>query len=196
MVGSFKDITKVKQQELMQAAAKMFIESIAPATTDGQDNINMAAEYVSMGMTEIKKLYKEMLMEQPLLENGLTDNINMLVSDLKAVSNIKIICNFSGNIEILDASKKATLFRIVQEQFKNIARHSKAKLVHIEIKITKEQVELMIKDDGVSFKPEEIKWGIGFSSIHQRTQLYNGSITIKTAPGKGCKMVVKIPLDG
>jgi PAS domain S-box-containing protein len=234
MVGSFKDISKIKQQELTQAdeklneqknitesflniqekekdrisyelneninqilaAAKMFIESITPANTDGQENIDMAVEYVSLGMKEIKKLYKEVLMEQPLFDNGLAGNINMLVSDLKYNSDVQVICNFSGDIEILDASKKATLFRIVQEQFKNIAQYSKAKNVRIEIKTSKDNVALMIKDDGISFKPEEIKWGIGFSSIHQRTKLYNGSITIKTAPGKGCKMIITIPLAG
>jgi PAS domain S-box-containing protein len=236
MVGSFKDITQIKQQELtgaeekineqkniaesflniqekekdrisyelneninqILAAAKMFIESIAPANTDGQENINMAAEYVSMGMKEIKKLYKEMLMEQPLLEKGLVSNINMLVGNLKSDVDVKVICNFTGDIEALDPSKQSTLFRIVQEQFKNIARHSKAKLVRIEIRITKEYVQVMIKDDGMGFNPGEITWGIGFSSIHQRAKLYNGSVCIKTSTGKegGCKMVVKIPLAG
>ncbi len=232
MVGSFKDITQIKQQELAEAdekineqknitesflniqekeknrisyelneninqilaAAKMFIESITPANPDGQENIDMAAEYVSMGMKEIKKLYKEMLMEQPLLDKGLISNINMLVSDLKSTKNRQVICKFNDDVEMLDASKKATIFRIVQEQFKNIVQHSKATIVHVEIKMIKQHVQLMIKDDGISFKPNEIKWGIGFSSIHQRTKLYNGNISITTGPSKGCKMVITIPL--
>jgi PAS domain S-box-containing protein len=178
----------------MLAAAKMFMENIVPTSPDGQENKDTAIEYLLMGMQEVKKLYKETLTKEPLLESGLTNNISMLVNDLKLGSSINVCSNFQDDFETLSPGKKSTVFRIVQEQFKNIAQHSKAKNVAMEIKLEKGNVELMIKDDGVSFRPEEIKWGIGFSTIHQRIKLYNGSIIIKTAPCKGCKMVVKIPL--
>jgi PAS domain S-box-containing protein len=232
MVGSFKDITQIKQQELIDldekineqkiiaesflaiqekekdrisyelneninqilAAAKMFIECIVPANSDGEKNKDMAFEYISMGIKEIKKLYKEILTKQPFTEEGLANNITMLVESLESGSPIKVLCHFKEDIEILSPTKKSTIFRIVQEQFKNISQHSKAKNVTLTIELVKETIQVVIKDDGVGFSMEQIKWGVGFSCIHQQTKFYNGSVSIKTAAGKGCKMIIKIPL--
>jgi PAS domain S-box-containing protein len=176
------------------AAAKMFIESINPSITSFDSNKEKAVEYVLMAIKEIRKLYKEMLTQEPIIGNTLTDNINMLVDDLKHGRNVQVSFQTAENIETISTGRKATLFRIVQEQIKNIANFSQAKNVKVSVSLFKENVQLIIWDDGVGFDKEKTKWGIGFSSIHQRIKLYNGQIDIKTAEGKGCKLTIKIPL--
>ncbi len=176
------------------AAAKMFIESIEPSAATFESNKEKAVEYVLMGIKEIRKLYKEMLTQEPVTGNTLTDNINMLVDDLQNGRDIKVLFQTSENIESISTGRKSTLFRILQEQFKNIVQHSHAKNVKISVLLFKENMQLIIWDDGDGFDPNQVKWGIGFSSIHQRTKLYNGSIDVKSTAGKGCKINIKLPL--
>jgi signal transduction histidine kinase len=53
---------------------------------------------------------------------------------------------------------------------------------------------LEISDDGVGFDPEKIRRGLGLSNIYERARLYNGKVRLRAAPGKGCSLVVTIPL--
>jgi len=51
-----------------------------------------------------------------------------------------------------------------------------------------------VEDDGKGFDPGIKKKGIGLTNILSRTQLFNGHIEIKSAPGKGCRITATIPL--
>jgi signal transduction histidine kinase len=53
---------------------------------------------------------------------------------------------------------------------------------------------MSIEDNGIGFDPLFMKSGIGLENIKRRVQVHNGSYVIQTAPGKGCKLEVKIPL--
>ena len=89
--------------------------------------------------------------------------------------------------------KKVTLFRIVQEQLKNIIKHSQASKVDIYLENKEGNTQLMIKDNGIGFDTKQTHSGIGLSNIYERTRFYNGTVDIQTSPGNGCTIVVTIP---
>jgi signal transduction histidine kinase len=41
----------------------------------------------------------------------------------------------------------------------------------------------------------KLKKGVGLSNIISRAELFNGKVTIKTAPGKGCLLNIKVPIS-
>jgi signal transduction histidine kinase len=88
-----------------------------------------------------------------------------------------------------------TIFRIVQEQVKNIIKHSKAQQVSLQLWTAGEQVHLLIEDDGVGFDPRQASRGIGLINIYDRASLFNGKVDLNTAPGKGCSLKVSMPLS-
>ena len=91
---------------------------------------------------------------------------------------------------------KATKYQnIVQEQVKNTIKYSKAKYLVIDLRMNAEDVQLIIEDDGVGFDPNQTRRGIGLSNIYERTRFYSGTVKIKTEPNRGCRMIVKIPLN-
>jgi signal transduction histidine kinase len=97
------------------------------------------------------------------------------------------------NADLLSSGKRITLFRIVQEQVKNILKHSKAKKAEITLQRTDDTIQLMLKDDGVGFDSKQTRRGIGLSNIYERVSFYNGTVTIQTSPGKGCTIIVSLP---
>src|SRR5262249_39699444 len=115
--------------------------------------------------------------------------------DIQLSTDIKV--KFTHDIEnsLLSSGKKTTIFRIVQEQLKNILKYSHAKNVDILIQCKGENLELIIKDDGIGFDPKQTNRGIGLSSIHDRARFYNGIVDIQTSPRKGCAVHVSIPCD-
>jgi len=89
------------------------------------------------------------------------------------------------------------LFRIIQEQVNNVLKHSGARNLIIELTLAENErsIELSITDDGKGFNPEKVrKKGLGLSNIMSRADLFGGKVNIQSAPGRGCKLNVQIPL--
>jgi PAS domain S-box-containing protein len=82
-------------------------------------------------------------------------------------------------------SLRTVLFRVMQEAMNNVAKHSKADLVRLILKKTAEKIQLSIKDNGDGFDPENIKHGLGLTSMRERTELSGGAFAVESIPGKG-----------
>ena len=108
---------------------------------------------------------------------------------------MKISFTHDHENDLLSPAKKLTLFRIIQEQLKNILKYSKASDVNIYLHCKNEEVKLAIKDNGIGFDPKKTYSGVGLSSIHERTRFYNGIADIQTAAGEGCLLTVTIPVE-
>ncbi len=97
---------------------------------------------------------------------------------------------FSSEIEI-------TIFRIVQESLTNVARHAGVKKVYVQLVAFQDTLELMIEDEGIGFALEEQKAGSssGLTGMSERTKLLQGEMEIQTMPGKGTRILVRLPLS-
>ncbi len=82
---------------------------------------------------------------------------------------------------------KRTIYRISQEAFNNIAKHSKAKRVHLSLQKNSGTIELIIQDDGRGFEltMDTSKKGVGLSSMRERTESSGGTFCIESTKGKG-----------
>ncbi|MBW6474741.1 MAG: PAS domain S-box protein [Anaerolineaceae bacterium] len=96
---------------------------------------------------------------------------------------------FSSEVEI-------TIFRIVQESLTNVARHAGVKKVYVQLVAFQDTLELMIEDEGIGFALEEQKAGSssGLTGMSERTRLLQGEMEIQTMPGKGTRILVRLPL--
>jgi PAS domain S-box-containing protein len=171
---------------------KLFVDMLKPLQKEEQILKEKSIQYLASAIEEIRKLSKELVVPE-INEKGLIDNIQRVINDLQISTNIKF--KFTHDIEnnTLSTGKKITIFRIVQEQTKNIVKYSQAKQVDIFLQCKGEDLQLIIKDDGVGFDLKQTKRGIGLSNIHDRTQFYNGTVDIQTTPGKGCTLSVTMP---
>ena len=176
------------------STCKLFIEMIKPASGHDEQLKVKVTEYILTAIEEIRRLSKEMVSPQ-LKENGLIASIATLVSDLETTHAVNVMFHHQDEAEELSSGKKVAFFRIVQEQVKNTLKYSKAKNLLIDLNADDENVTLIVEDDGIGFDPHQTRRGIGLSNIYERTKFYDGDVVIRTEPGKGCKIIVKIPFD-
>jgi PAS domain S-box-containing protein len=174
------------------STTKMFIELITPANDEEKNIKAKSIEYLLSAIEEIRKLSKELVVPQ-FKEKGLVESIYTLIEDIQITSPLRIRFLHDLENDLLSHGKKITLFRILQEQFKNILKYSKAKQVEVCLQCKHDYAELVIKDDGIGFDLKQTHRGIGLSNIHDRTRFYNGSVDIQTSPGNGCLLTVTIP---
>jgi signal transduction histidine kinase len=88
------------------------------------------------------------------------------------------------------------LFRILQESLTNIAKHSDAKNIKINIGQIHDTVQLTVEDDGIGFdtKAKKDQLTFGLIGIKERTSMLHGECTVFSKPATGTKIEVIIPL--
>ena len=91
---------------------------------------------------------------------------------------------------------EASLYRMAQEALNNIAQHADAQKVLIELTSTPQYVQLAVEDDGRGFDPENVrKDRYGLIGLNERAHLLGGSFAIESAPDRGTRLEIHIPLE-
>jgi PAS domain S-box-containing protein len=96
----------------------------------------------------------------------------------------------------LPADVAICLYRIVQEGLRNIAKHAAAEHAEVRLERDEDSVVLSIRDFGVGFDPVSARRGagMGLASMHERARLVDGDIVIRSEPGQGTAIEVRVPL--
>ncbi|MDZ4796187.1 MAG: PAS domain-containing sensor histidine kinase, partial [Bacteroidota bacterium] len=175
------------------STVKLFVEMIKPVRKEEIEIKQKSIDYILLAVEEIRKLSKELVVPQ-LNQKGLVAGIDCLIEDIHFSTSVKVKFTHDHENDLLSSGKKITLFRIIQEQLKNILKHSKASHVDIYLQCKDGNVQLTIKDNGVGFDTRQKQRGIGLSNIFDRTRFYSGTVDIQTAPGNGCQIIVTIPI--
>jgi len=95
---------------------------------------------------------------------------------------------------LLDEQQKLAAYRIAQEQCSNIVKYARARLVNISLSTSDDLFKMIIADDGMGMETDKKTNGIGLKNIKGRLSIFNGSVNIKTAPGKGFALEITMPL--
>lgn len=89
---------------------------------------------------------------------------------------------------------KTAIYRISQEAFNNIAKHSQATLVNLSLQKEKGRIALTIKDNGQGFDLESPRRGWGLSTMRERATLTGGAFTLESSVGAGTSIHASWPL--
>lgn len=129
---------------------------------------------------------------------GLINALENEILRIQKLAGLQVILELSGNLTFIESEKELVIFRIIQEAFNNIIKHSQTKNVTIKIHYGISYIEVWIKDDGVGFaqNPESIlkENKSGLLNMKTRAELLKGSIRIESASKLGTQLLVKIPL--
>jgi len=174
------------------STVKLFVEMLSPTSADEKEIRQKSLEYLGSAIEEIRKLSKELVVPQ-LKKERLVDSIRSLVEDINISGVMDIRFTHDQENELLSSGRKVTIFRIVQEQLKNILKYSKATQAQVFLQCKDNELQLFISDNGIGFDPKQVTKGIGLSNIHDRVRFYNGVVELESSHGKGCTLKVYIP---
>lgn len=104
-------------------------------------------------------------------------------------------------VDALESSKQAVVFYIAEEAVNNARKHAQAGHVWVRLKMLREGLSLLeVEDNGVGFDVNsmgisyETRGSLGMINLRERTELVNGVLRIDSAPGRGTRVQVVIPL--
>ena len=100
-----------------------------------------------------------------------------------------------GDLKDLPDPHRTYLYRIVQEGLTNCARHAQASHIQVRVKEDSSQVTVTVEDDGIGFDQNQgTSYGLGLLGITERVRELDGSVSVESAPGKGTRIAVVLPL--
>jgi len=205
-----KRIARELHDETSQALTSLTLNlqaAITIAETDGvedADFIGKLRKIQSLAVhtqNEISRLMKEL---RPTLldELGLPAAISRYAKDSLESLGTKVCTEFEGVEERLPTEVEVTLFRIAQGTVGNVLEHAEAKNVSIRLECNHNECVLEVKDDGKGFDVNKITKvdkggrGAGLFTMKERARLVGGACKVRSQPGKGTKVAVRIPLRG
>lgn len=111
-----------------------------------------------------------------------------------------IQCLFDVNPEMPSASfdlpLRRSLLMAIKETLNNVAKHSGASEVLLQIRWEGQRLIVVVQDDGHGFDPGKSRNNRhGLSNLSQRMQEVGGKCSIQSQPGKGCRVEFDVPLS-
>ncbi|MEO6231137.1 MAG: ATP-binding protein [Ferruginibacter sp.] len=138
---------------------------------------------VSLGSDRISKI-------------GLAKAIETEVEQLNKTGEFVASYNLSGTMPLINGDKEIILYRIVQEVFNNMVKHSQATNIDILISVSENLFNLAMHDNGMGFNVEEKMkgTGAGLQNLISRASLINAQLNIQSTPGAGTRITIALPL--
>jgi two-component system, NarL family, sensor histidine kinase UhpB len=153
--------------------------------------VGMADQTISM----VQRIAGE-IRPRMLDDLGLAAALEWLGKDFQRGTGVSCDVTTDFPESIVGGNAASTLYRIVQEALTNVARHSAAHRVSVQLMKNGASMELRVEDDGVGITQDQIASpkSYGLLGIRERTQGLAGSILISGEKNRGTTVVVSVPL--
>jgi PAS domain S-box-containing protein len=145
------------------------------------------------GLTEMRALIFE-LRPESLEQEGLVGALKKQVAAVQARYRLAVTASLGAEPSVSLSTKEA-LYRVAQEALHNIAKHARARAVDVALEVAVGELLLRVSDDGKGFDPMGSFPGhLGLRSMRERVGAVGGTLEIHSAPGKGTRICVRVPI--
>jgi len=159
------------------------------------NTLNEAIDLISLASGEIRNL-SHRLAPSFFTDTTIEEAFINLIRTFNIDHKYKINAYFDEAFKEQPARREFQLniYRILQEQLKNILKHAQAQNINVTGTIEDNMLKLTVADDGVGFNTNKVKSGIGIANMKRRTELFLGKFNIQSATNKGCMITVEVPV--
>lgn len=176
-------------------AAKFAFSSFMKSKMKDHDVFDRGMLLIDMSSQELREVYSG-LYPSMLRELGLGSTVKWCIRNYLESAGISV--DYYVNIESAVGHQIAiNVYRIMQELFNNIVKHSGAVNARVAVFDSQECIKIEVEDDGGGFNRESVMnnaSGSGLFNIGQRISLLNGKLDIDSGSGY-TSVRIEIPLE-
>jgi nitrate/nitrite-specific signal transduction histidine kinase len=151
---------------------------------EGMQNLEELRQLTRGALAEMRTLLMEMRpesLERAELKSLLTQLADAFVGRVR----VPVSVDIKGECKLTQEVKLA-FYRVAQEALNNIAKHSGARQVEVHLECQPDQLNLLIKDDGLGFDPATITPGhLGIAIMRERANSIGARLKIESQVGQG-----------
>ena len=144
-----------------------------------KEKLSEAREMTERTILEIRRLIAA-LSPAVLEQLGLAAAIRQLINRYREMHPWRIKLQM-GKMEALPKQTEVILYRLLQECFHNIAKHSQCQTVNLSLRTADGQLRLIVEDDGIGFDMQEAQQktgSFGLAGIRERVALLGGTCEV------------------
>jgi signal transduction histidine kinase len=171
-------------------------QHLAAGDIDMKQRLSRVQKSLSAGIDLKRRIIEEL--RPTLLDNvGLVAALRWQFKETLARADLTCTEYFPDEEPKFTAEAGIALFRIAQEAFTNIAKHSGAKEVHVSLDIDEDTVVFRITDDGrgISDGSFSASDSHGLASMRHRVRALDGTFDVSSFPAGGTTLSVRIPVS-
>lgn len=173
------------------AGTRLYLTMAAKKNGEMKNLVQYPLELLDSGINEIRMLSHKYI--TPSWDINLKAHTKGLIQLLETAS-VKVNFDYRLEENSYDEYLSLNIYRILQEQVSNILKYAEAQSVKISMSAKDCTIYIDTIDDGIGFDTSG-KWeGIGLSNMGNRVEAYSGKIKITSAPGKGTRIHIHIPI--
>jgi two-component system sensor histidine kinase UhpB len=166
---------------------------IAPKATS---RLEESRNLLEQTMDRVRDVMGEL--RSPVLDDyGLTAALHWYGTQMAQRTGLAVKVVEDPALKRLPGATESALFNICREALNNVTKYAQAKQVTIHLKQMIHECRLTVEDDGIGFDLQAVKadvtqthWGLLIMS--ERAEAVNGSLTIRSTPGKGTLVQVEV----
>jgi hypothetical protein len=113
-----------------------------------------------------------------LVSSYISDDCKIILKDLSSIG-----------LNELTEEKQIVIYRVFQELFVNMKKHSKANIVVVSCQKSMNDIQIKYSDNGVGFKENEIIFKNGLQNVGSRIKTINGTIKFENKSDKGVQII-------
>jgi PAS domain S-box-containing protein len=128
---------------------------------------------------------------------GLLAAIDWKIDEFMQQTGMQCVLNEPEDEIVIDKNRDIAVFRIMQEALANIALHSGASKVTIDVETGANKLTIKIADNGCGMTKSQMRTPgkYGILGMRERARYFGGNVTIVSSPGKGSTLTLDMPLN-
>ena len=169
---------------------------------DAVDELQKIEELAHRTTKEIRHMLFTL---RPLIleSQGLNAALQAMAEKSRETFTQNVIVNVDESVlENMEMGKQGVIFYIIEEAVNNARKHASAAHVWVRLHTFLNVIALLeIEDDGIGFdvsavnKSYDKRGSLGMVNLRERSELVTGLLNVDSAPGKGTRIQVYIPLS-
>lgn len=184
----------------MLTALKIDLSWLLKRLPDESELLTRKAKSIMELVDDTDKVVKRMSIS---LRPTILDDLGLPAALRWLVEQFQLRTDIASKLEVaddlsLDHKTAINVFRIVQEALTNVARHARASQVQIRLNVRYDNLNLVIKDNGIGIDQGKISNGYSFGlmGMVERTHEMGGRVEFRGIANKGTVIRLNIPLKG
>lgn len=187
--------------ELGQALTAVKINLLAHQRFGSQPRAPLEDENIRIVEAALQQVRHLALALRPSMldDLGLVPALRWLCDQTASRSDLHVAFEPDIPLDRLDPNLETACFRIVQEALTNVSRHAGATEVRIRLASDDDMLVLDVRDDGCGFDVDKMRQramlggSLGVLGMQERATLIDGTLEIRSEPGKGSHLVLRCP---
>jgi signal transduction histidine kinase len=175
---------------------------MAKTPNEAMDELQKIEELAHRTTKEIRHMLFTL---RPLIleSQGLNAALQAMAEKMRETFTQNVVINVDESVlENMEMGKQGVIFYIIEEAVNNARKHASAAHVWVRLRPFEREIALLeIEDDGIGFdvaavhKSYDKRGSLGMVNLRERTELVTGLLNIDSAPRKGTRIQVYIPLS-